>query len=68
MSVLTVGSGMQFTTLGAAVAASRDGDTIYIKAGTYYDDGAVINTKISIVAVNGMANFVATSLQRSGPA
>ena len=58
MSVLTVGSGQQYATLASAVAASHDGDTIYVAAGTYLNDFAVINTKVSIIAVGGMANFV----------
>ena len=60
MAVLTAGYGQEYATLGAAVAASHDGDTIYVAAGTYYDDSAIINTKISIVGVGGMAHFVAT--------
>ena len=58
MSVLTVGSGQQYATLASAIAASHDGDTIYVKAGTYLNDFAIINTKISIIGVGGMAHFV----------
>src|SRR5215471_2423467 len=59
MAILTVGPGQQFATLSDAVAASNDGDTIYVQAGTYTDDFAIINTKISIIGVGGMAHFVA---------
>jgi Ca2+-binding RTX toxin-like protein len=59
MSILTVGSGQQYATLSAAVAASQDGDTIYVQAGTYVDDFTTINTNVSIIGVGGMAHFVA---------
>ena len=58
-AALTVGPGQQFQTVRAAVAASHDGDTIYVRAGTYLNDGAIINSKIKIVGVGGMAHFVA---------
>src|SRR4030095_7395500 len=58
MSILTVGAGQQYATLSAAVALSQDGDTIYVKAGTYLNDFAVINTKVTIIGVGGMAHFV----------
>src|SRR6266550_7081253 len=61
MAFLTVGSGQQYATLSAAVAASHDGDTVYIQAGTYLNDTATINTKISIIGVGGMAHFIADS-------
>src|SRR5262245_44852232 len=58
MAVLTVGSGQQYATLSAAVAASHDGDTIYVQAGTYANDVASVTNDISIVGVGGMAHFV----------
>jgi len=60
MTVLTVGSNLQFATVSAAVAASHDGDTIYVQAGTYLNDSAIIKTDISIVGVGGMARFSGT--------
>ena len=60
MSILTVGSGQQFSTISAAVAASRDGDTVQVQAGTYVNDFAAVNTKITIQGVGGMAHLVAT--------
>ena len=68
MAVLTVGSGLQFQTVKAAVDASHDGDTIYVQAGTYLNDFSIIKTKISIVGVGGMANFVATVSPTNGKA
>lgn len=63
---ITVGVGKQFSTLAAAVAASRDGDVIGIDAGTYVNDFASINTKITLVGVGGLAHFKATGLIGNG--
>ena len=60
MSILTVGPGQTFGTLSAAIAASQDGDVIDVQAGTYTNDFATINTKITIEGVNGIAHLVAT--------
>ena len=68
MTILTVGSGQEFATLAGAVAASHDGDTIYVKAGTYTNDFAIINTDVSIIGVGGMAHFVATVPPPNGKA
>jgi hypothetical protein len=57
---LWVGQGEAYQTLSAAIAASRDGDTIYVRAGTYTNDFATINTKISIIGVGGLAKLEAT--------
>jgi hypothetical protein len=67
-AILNVGPGQQFQTVRAAVAASHDGDTIDVHAGTYVNDGAIINTKISIVGVGGMAHFVGNGLIGNGKA
>ncbi len=68
MTILTVGVGQEFSTLAKAVAASKDGDTIQVQAGTYVNDFATITTKISIVGVGGMAHFVATVSPPNGKA
>jgi len=60
MTTLTVGSGEEFSTLSAAVAASHNGDVIEVKAGTYVNDFATVTDSITIESVGGMANFVAT--------
>ena len=60
MSILTVGPAETFGTLSAAIAASQDGDVIDVQAGTYTNDFATINTKITIEGVNGIAHLVAT--------
>ena len=68
MSSLTVGPGMQYATLAAAIAASSDGDVIQVQAGTYTNDFATINTKITIEGVGGMVNLVATVPPPNGKA
>ena len=56
--ILTVGPTGVYRTLMSAVAASQDGDTIQVAAGTYLNDFADINHKIIIQGVGGMARFV----------
>ena len=68
MSRLTVGAGQQFSTLAKAVAASHDGDVIAVQAGTYTNDFAAINTKITIEGVGGLARFVASGNIPNGKA
>ncbi len=60
MSILTVGTGQEFSTINAAVAASQDGDVIQVQAGTYTNDFATISTSITLEAVGGRVNMVAT--------
>ena len=61
MPILSVGPGLAYATISAAIAASQDGDVIQVQAGTYTDDFAIINTKITIEGVGGMAHLVAAS-------
>jgi RTX calcium-binding nonapeptide repeat (4 copies) len=68
MTILTVGANQQYGTLASAIAASHDGDTIYVQAGNYLNDFATINTKISIVGVGGMAHLTATQQPPNGKA
>ncbi len=58
--VLTVGAGEMFSTLASATAHAPDGSIILVDAGTYTNDFATVTTKITIEAVGGMANFIAT--------
>jgi hypothetical protein len=60
MTTLTVGSSQQFARIADAIAASHDGDTVQIQAGTYLNDFATVNTKITIQGVGGMAHLLAT--------
>lgn len=68
MAILTVGTGEQYSTIAAAVAASKDGDTVNVRAGTYMNDFATISTKITIQGVGGMVNLVATEPPPNGKA
>jgi Ca2+-binding RTX toxin-like protein len=58
--VLTVGQGMEFATLADACKAAVNGDTIAVQAGTYVNDFSIVNANVTIVAVGGMVNEVAT--------
>src|SRR5688572_22795715 len=58
MATLTVGYGQQYGTIKAAVAASQDGDILQVQAGTYVNDFAEINTKITLQGMGGMVKMV----------
>ena len=60
MATLTVGLGQQYSTISSAVSASHDGDIVQVQAGTYTNDFAQINTKITLQGVGGMVKMVAT--------
>ena len=66
MATLTIGQDKQFSTVSAAVAASRDGDVLAVDAGTYTNDFATINTKIKLQGVGGVAKMVATEAPGNG--
>src|SRR5436190_7200231 len=66
MTILTVGSNQQFQTIKAAVAASQDGDTIYVQAGTYVEDSVAVNAKISLIGVGGMVHMVGSKICAQG--
>ncbi|PWS34254.1 hypothetical protein DFH01_26900 [Falsiroseomonas bella] len=68
MATLTVGTGQQYATIAAAVAASKDGDVLAVQAGTYTNDFATITTDITIKAVGGIAKLVATVAPPNGKA
>jgi hypothetical protein len=64
--VLTVGAGKEYATVAAAIAASVNGDTIQVSAGTYVNDTAVITDKIIIQGVGGPVRFVDTATPANG--
>lgn len=57
-TVLTVGRG-GYPTLGAALAAAHDGDTIDVAAGGYAVAPLAVTHKVIIQGVGGMASFTA---------
>jgi Ca2+-binding RTX toxin-like protein len=59
-NILTVGTGEEYATIAAAVAAARDGNIIEVNAGTYINDFATISAHITLIGVGGMVNMVAT--------
>ncbi len=68
MTLLNVGVGQRYTTIKAAVAAARDGDTVNVQAGTYTNDFAQVRTKITLQAVGGQVTLVATVSPPNGKA
>jgi hypothetical protein len=69
MAILTVGSNEEYATLTAAVAASHNGDTIEVNAGTYVNDfPETITDNITIEGVGGMATLEATEPVPNGKA
>src|SRR4051794_31191831 len=69
MSVLSVGSGQQFSTIAQAVAASSSGDTIDVAAGTYTNDFVVDSDKsLTLNAVGGVVTMNATMQPPNGKA
>ena len=68
MATLTVGIGKEYSTIAAAVAATQDGDTVLVQAGTYTNDFATITHKITLQSVGGQATLVATVAPPNGKA
>jgi hypothetical protein len=68
MAVLRVGSGKKYSTIAAAVAAAKNGDTIEVDAGTYINQYVSINKNIILKGVGGMIEMVATSPIPNGKA
>ena len=56
----TVGVGKEFSSIGAAVAAATDGTVILVDAGTYTNDFATNLAKVTLIAVGGRVEDVAT--------
>jgi Domain of unknown function (DUF4214) len=60
MTVLWVGQAEQYKRLSDAVKAAAAGDTINVRAGTYYDDDVRVDKPLTIVGVGGMAHLQGT--------
>ncbi len=54
---LWVGEGETYASLQEASKHSQDGDTIYVRAGTYVNDYATFSHSVSIIGVGGQAHF-----------
>ncbi len=63
---LMVGPGQTYTTIAAAIAASQDGDTIEVQAGTYINDFSEISTRIALIAVGGRVTMKARGIVPNG--
>ena len=68
MATLTVGSDQQFQRIADAIKAANDGDVVEVQAGTYYNDFATIDHKITIKGVGGLAHVIATEPPPDGKA
>ncbi len=66
MATITVGTGEQYSTIAAAVAASGSGDTIKVDAGTYTDDVLNISHSLTLQAVGGTVRLVGTAQPANG--
>jgi hypothetical protein len=66
MAVLSVGVGKPYSTIGAAVAAALNGDTVEVQAGTYTNQYVSINKNITLQAVGGTVSMVSSGLIPNG--
>ena len=61
MTTLTVGTGAgDYASLGAALAASHDGDTVALPAGIYLNQTATVTDNITLQGVGGTATLLQT--------
>ncbi len=65
---LWVGPNEQYKTLAEAVAASKAGDTILLRAGTYENDWINVDHALRIVGVDGKAHLKSTDQIDNGKA
>ena len=68
MAVLTVGPGGDYSTIEAAVQNAGSGDTIAVASGTYTNDFITITKNLTLEAVGGSVNLVATEPAPDGKA
>lgn len=66
MATLTVGAGLDFSTIRSAIAASHDGDVLNIKSGVYTNDFSQINDSITLQAIGGPVTLKATVAPGNG--
>src|SRR5438270_6255510 len=68
MATLSVGSGQQYATISAAVAAAHSGDVIQVQAGTYMNDFPPNVSNLTIEGVGGFAHISAAKHPPNGKA
>jgi Ca2+-binding RTX toxin-like protein len=61
MADIWVGPNETYHRLADAIAASKAGDTIYVRAGLYLNDTATIDHDLNIIGVGGRAHLQATT-------
>src|SRR5690242_10889074 len=64
MTILSVGTGQQYSKIASAMAAAKDGDMIQVQAGTYVNDYPTgpVTKSITLEGVGGMVKVVSTGL------
>jgi hypothetical protein len=68
LATLSVGSGQQYATISAAVAAAHSGDVIQVQAGTYMNDFPPNVSNLTIEGVGGFAHISAATYPPNGKA
>ncbi len=68
MATLTVGPGGQYSTIEAAVQHASSGDTVAVSSGTYTNDFVTIGMDLTLEAVGGTVDLVATQAPPNGKA
>src|SRR4051812_32097958 len=68
MATLSVGPGLSFATIAAAVSAAVDGDTVEVQAGNYPNDFIDFDKSITLQAVGGRVTMANTAQPPNGKA
>ena len=68
MATLTVGPGGQYSTIEAAVQNAGSGDTVAVASGSYTNDFVTIGKNLTLEAVGGTVDLVATEAPPDGKA
>lgn len=67
-TILTVGPGLEYATIEAAVAAAQPGDTIDVQGGTYTNDFVTITQNLTLQAIGSVVKMVETTSPPNGKA
>jgi Ca2+-binding RTX toxin-like protein len=68
MADLWVGAGEKYARIADAIKASKAGDTVYVRAGTYLNDSASIDHDLNIIGVGGPVILKCTTWLPNGKA